>query len=196
MTRRRTRKAREDREPAAPAPSRRERLRSYLPIVQFVVVTTVTLIALFWLLHRRAVVVGFVDPWTDFVAACSRLLLSAIGIDVSGSGAMISSPEFSVSIKNVCNGLEVTAIFFATVLGFPAPWKHKLIGLAVGYPAVFLINVVRIIVLFVIGARIPTAFEDVHYYYAQAFVILATVAVWLVWVSMYGRPKTRPDIPG
>ena len=26
---------------------------------------------------------------------------------------------------------SVTAIFFATVLGFPAPWKHKLLGLAV-----------------------------------------------------------------
>lgn len=178
------------------APVRAGRFHTYGPILRFVGLTAVALVALFWLLHQRAVAVAVVAPYTEFVAACSRLLLRAVGVDARGAGTLISSTEFSVSIRNVCNGLEVTVIFFATVLGFPASWKHKLLGLLMGYPAVFVINLVRIMVLFLVGMRAPQAFEATHYYYAQAFVILATVAVWLLWVSIYGQSKTRPDLSG
>ena len=125
------------------------------------------------------------------MALSSRAFLRLIGIDAGGSGSIIVSPEFSVSIKNVCNGLEVTAIFFATILGFPASWKSKLLGLAIGYPVIYAINIVRIVVLFILGFKMPQVFETAHYYYAQAFVIIATVCVWLVWVSLYSQYGTK-----
>ena len=165
----------------------------YLPIVRFVLVTLVSLVALFWLLHQRWVVTNFVDPYTHFVATTSRLCLRLVGVDAGGAGSLISSPLFSVSIKNVCNGLEVTMIFFATVLGFPASWRSKAMGLLIGYPVIYLINIIRIMVLFILGFRLPQVFEMAHYYYAQAFVIIATVCVWLLWVSLYSEygSKTR-----
>jgi exosortase H (IPTLxxWG-CTERM-specific) len=168
-------------------------LRGNLPIIRFVVTTAVALVVLYMLLHQRWVETHFVDPYTSFVAICSRACLRLIGIDAGGSGYTIVSPEFSVAIKNVCNGLEVTAIFLAVTLAFPATWKNKLLGLLIGYPVIFLINLVRIVVLFVLGFKVPDVFEAAHYYYAQAFVIIATVGVWLLWVatlSNYGS-KTR-----
>lgn len=155
--------------------------------------TFVALLVLFYVLHLKWVVEHFVAPYTHFVASCSRMCLRLVGVDAGGTGDVILSPQFSVSIKNVCNGLEVKAIFFATVLGFPASWKSKFIGLGIGYPVIFLINIVRIIVLFILGLKMPNVFEAAHYYYAQAFVIIATVGVWLFWVSMYSAygSKTR-----
>lgn len=169
-----------------------------LPIVRFVIITIVSLVALFYVIRQPWMVAHFVDPYTEFVAAVSRVCLRVVGVDAGGSGSFISSPQFAVSIQNVCNGLEVTAIFFAVVLGFPSSFKSKLLGLAVGYPVIFLINILRIMVLFVLGFKVPTVFDDVHYYYAQAFVIIATVAVWLLWVirfSDYGAAtdSTIPD---
>jgi exosortase H (IPTLxxWG-CTERM-specific) len=168
-------------------------VRTNFPIVRFVLTTAVLLVALYILLHQRWVETHFVDPYTGFVAEFSRVCLRLIGIEAAGTGFSIVSPEFSVTIKNVCNGLEVTAIFLAVTLGFPATWKHKLLGLLIGYPVIFLINIVRIVVLFVLGFKVPNVFEAAHFYYAQAFVIIATVGVWLLWVSMFSAygSKTR-----
>lgn len=166
-------------------------LRTNRAIIRFLVITLVSLVGLFYLLHLRYFETHFVEPYTGFVAAFSRLCLRALGVDATGTGTIITSPEFSVSIKNVCNGLEVTAIFFATVIGFPASWKSRGLGLLIGYPVIFMINIVRIIVLFVLGYKIPTIFEAAHYYYAQAFVIIATVGVWLIWVSTLSTYGTK-----
>jgi len=166
-------------------------------IVRFVVVTLLSLVAFFYLLRQPYFAGHFVEPYTNFVASFSRFCLRVVGVDARGEGALITSPQFSVTIKNVCNGLEVTAIFFATVLGFPSGARSKLLGLAIGYPAIFLVNVARIMVLFVLGFKIPGIFDDVHYYYAQAFVIIVTVAVWMAWVALftdYGSRTTRPRV--
>lgn len=174
-----------------------EFLGANLPIIRFVLTTAVALVALYVLLHQRWVETHFVEPYTNFVAACGRACLRLVGVEAGGTGYTIVSPEFSVAIKNVCNGLEVTAIFLAVTLAFPATWKNKMLGLLIGYPVIFLINLVRIVVLFVLGFKVPDVFEAAHYYYAQAFVIVATVGVWLFWVatwSAYGS-KTRHRLP-
>lgn len=163
------------------------------PIPRFVCATLGFLVLFFLIIRTDWFGDTIGEPYTRFVAAASRLFLRLIGVQAHGSGCVIASPEFTVSILNVCNGLEATAIFFATVLAFPASWKNKLIGLAIGYPVIYLINILRIAALFLIGYKVPRVFETVHYYYAQAFVILATVGVWLVWVSKYSAygPKSR-----
>jgi exosortase H (IPTLxxWG-CTERM-specific) len=161
------------------------RLSAYLPIFRFIGITLASLVAFFFLLKNAWFERHFVAPYTEFVAASGRLALRLLGINAHGDGSLITSPEFSVNIMNVCNGLEVTAIFFATVLGFPARWRDKLLGLGIGYPMIYLINTVRIVVLFILGFKRPDIFETVHYYYAQAFVIMATIGIWLIWVSLF-----------
>lgn len=173
-------------------------IRANLPVIRFVMITFTLLIAAYFILKIPWLERRVVEPYTHFVAACSRFCLGLIGVRAAGSGAMIVSPEFSVAIKNVCNGLEVTAIFLATTVAFPSTTKSKLVGLLIGFPVIFFVNIVRIMVLFVLGARNPQVFDDVHFYYAQALVIIVTVAVWLLWVttfSVYGS-KTRHRLSG
>jgi exosortase H (IPTLxxWG-CTERM-specific) len=171
-------------------------LRRNAPVIRFVAVTAVLLVALYALSHIRWVERNFIEPYTHFVAACSRFCLRLIGVDAGGRGETIVSPQFSVSIKNVCNGLEVTAIFLAVTIGFPATWKHRLYGLLGGYPVIFLVNIIRIVALFLIGFKVPEVFEAVHFYYAQAFVIIVTVGIWLAWVTTYSAygSKSRHSV--
>ena len=167
-------------------------------MIRFVLTTVLLLVASYFVLKVPWIERHFVRPYTHFVAECSRICLGLIGVRTTGSGDLIASPEFSVTIKNVCNGLEVMAIFFATTIGFPSSIKGKLLGLLIGFPVIFLINTVRVMVLFILGSKNPQVFDDVHFYYAQALVIIATVTVWLLWVttfSVYGS-KTRPRLFG
>lgn len=168
-------------------------LKEFLPGIRFVAITVSSLIAFFFLSHQPVIQERVIAPYTHFVAATSRVALRVLGVDAGGTGTLVASQEFSVSILNVCNGVEVTAILFAVILSFPATWRQKLIGLAIGYPAIFVINLARIIVLFFLGFKNPAIFDTVHYYYAQAFVILATLTIWLVWVSLYTSYGVKND---
>ena len=58
---------------------------------------------------------------------------------------------FAVSIEAGCNGVEATLVLCAAILAFPAPWRHKALGIAIGVVAVQLLNIVRVISLFYIG---------------------------------------------
>jgi exosortase H (IPTLxxWG-CTERM-specific) len=154
------------------------------PIIRFVALTLFSLVGFFLLTGLPWVQDRIIQPYTYFVAESSRVVLRVLGVDAGSSGTLLISPEFSVNILNVCNGVEVTAILFAVILSFPASWKQKLIGLAIGYPVIYCVNLARIVVLFFLGFKHPEIFETVHYYYAQGFVILATLAIWLLWVSL------------
>lgn len=184
------------RKPQGPPKRLTDFIRANFSVIRFVLITVLLLVASYIVLKVPWIERHFVEPYTHFVATCSRICLGVIGVRTTGTGGMIVSPEFSVTIKNVCNGLEVMAIFFATTIGFPATIKSKLLGLLLGFPVIFLVNTIRVMVLFVLGSKNPQVFDDVHFYYAQAIVIIATVAVWLLWVttfSVYGS-KTRPRL--
>jgi len=176
--------------PGAPA-----RVRDAWKSVRFALTVLALLVLFFVALHNPTLDRRVISPYTDFVTRSSAAFLSATGSDVSSRGRVISSPSFAVEILPVCNGLEVTAIYAAAVLAFSASFAAKLVGLFGGLSIIYLINVIRIAVLFRTGERFHFAFEQVHYYYAQALVVVATIGVWLVWVhlfSPYGRKSRRP----
>src|SRR5262249_56709982 len=90
-----------------------------------------------------------------------------------------------------CNGVEATIVLVAAMLAFPAPWKHKLVGLAAGIVAVQGLNVIRVISLFYLGQWNRDVFEWAHLYVWQALIMLDVLIVWLVWVRTL--PKTGGD---
>ena len=75
----------------------------------------------------------------------------------------------------------------AAILAFPAPWRYKALGLAIGIAAVQLLNVVRVISLFYIGQWNRDAFEWAHLYVWQALIMLDVLVVWLIWVRRIPR---------
>ena len=87
-----------------------------------------------------------------------------------------------MSIEAGCNGVEATIVLVAAMLAFPAPWKRKLLGLAVGVVAVQGLNIIRVISLFYLGQWNFDVFEWAHLYVWQALIMLDVLVVWLVWV--------------
>jgi hypothetical protein len=62
---------------------------------------------------------------------------------------------FAVSIEAGCNGVEALLVLAAAMLAFPAPWRMKLIGLAIGAVAIQALNIVRVISLYYLGQWKP-----------------------------------------
>ena len=103
-------------------------------------------------------------------------------------GAILRAPGgFGVEMRDGCNGVNVTVLLWAAILAFPAPWKLKAYGLAIGTLAIQLLNVVRFISLFYIGQYSANWFEFVHGYLWETLLILDTIVVFWLWVGRVSR---------
>lgn len=123
-------------------------------------------------------------PWTALLARVSVGLVTWFDGNVAALGKILWNPAtgFGVSIEPGCNGVEACIILFAAVVAFPADWRHKLWGIAIGFVAVQGLNVVRIISLFYLGQWNETAFKVAHEYLWQGLIMLDVLVVWLLWV--------------
>lgn len=160
------------------------------PAGRFVARYLVVLLVGFTLLALKPVNDHFVDPYTTFVAHEARFVLNLFGENASVHGQILSSPRFSVAIYNGCNGLEAMLIFVCGVAAFPAPWRKRLVGLLLGFVAIQLVNIVRVVSLFYIGIFAPSWFSISHVFIWQTLIILTGVLLWLLWVYRYGIPAT------
>jgi len=131
----------------------------------------------------------FVVPWTNALAALSAGIVKLFDPHVLSIGKVLRSASngFAVSIEAGCNGVEATIVLVAAILAFPASWKRKLIGLAIGVVAVQGLNIVRVISLFYIGQWNFNIFEWAHLYVWQALIMLDVLIVWLLWVRTLPR---------
>jgi exosortase H (IPTLxxWG-CTERM-specific) len=130
-----------------------------------------------------------VVPWTDTLATISADLVKVFDPAVIADGNVLQSGNngFAVAIEAGCNGVEASIVLVAAMLAFPAPWKRKLLGLAVGVVAVQGLNIVRVISLFYLGQWRLDVFEFAHLYVWQALIMLDVLIVWLLWVRTLPR---------
>ncbi len=127
-----------------------------------------------------------VTPWTDTVARVSGVLMRTFDASITTSGNVIGSSDspFAVAIEAGCNGVEATLVLVAAMLAFPAPWRHRVAGIAIGVATVQVLNVIRVVTLFYLGQWNEHVFEWAHLYVWQALIMLDVLIVWVIWVKM------------
>ena len=159
--------------------------------IRFFVIFSVLLVGLFTLEILQPVEKHFILPFTSLIADISVWLVSAFDENVIATGNIIrdATSGFGVRIERGCNGLEAVIILFAAMFAFPAPLKSKLLGFVIGFFAIQLLNLVRIISLFYLGQWNYVAFEWFHLYLWQALIILDALVVWLIWLRRLARTK-------
>lgn len=156
-------------------------------IARYVVILSVG----FFVLALRPVNDRLVNPYTTFVAHESKVALNLFGEGATVREQVLSSPRFSVVIYNGCNGLEAILIFASGVLAFPAPWRKKVVGLLLGFLAIQVANIVRVVSLFYVGIFKPAWFSAAHVFVWQSIIIVLGVVLWLLWVNRYALAPAR-----
>ena len=98
---------------------------------------------------------------------------------------------FTFTVVPDCGAIPSMAIFAAAVLAFPCPWGRRLLGLLIGVPVLYAVNVGRLACLGYIGAVDAggEVFTFVHEYVWQGVYIIFVVVVWLVWVKLLVSDK-------
>lgn len=132
-----------------------------------------------------------VGTWTQFLADFSGGLMQLLDgkVVVQGSDIRNSQTGYAVSIKSGCNGVEAAMILAAAILAYPAPWLKKLLGMVIGVLAIQVLNVLRIISLYYLGAWNQKALDIAHLYVWPGLIILDALVIFLLWIYWSGDKR-------
>jgi exosortase H (IPTLxxWG-CTERM-specific) len=141
-----------------------------------------------------------VDRWViaPFTAGIAHVCVFLVGLFDSHAiayGNILQSTRdgFAIAIERGCNGVEAVIILVSAMLAFPAPWKHKLAGIGLGFLAIQAMNLVRLISLFYLGQWNRVWFDWFHLYLWQALIVLDALVVFLLWLRWLPRePRPAP----
>ncbi len=125
------------------------------------------LLALFYGLLATPFCERILYSYLEANAWLANAILSGLGQDTHVSEVTIQSPRFAMAIRRGCDAVEPTWLLCAAMLSFPAPWKHRILGMLAGIILLQLLNLVRIITLYWIGVHLPAFFNSAHWKYGQ-----------------------------
>ncbi|MCB0517512.1 MAG: archaeosortase/exosortase family protein [Lewinellaceae bacterium] len=140
---------------------------------------------LFYLFYYSSLYKNFLElPFLHLQANIGNALLHLLGHDTQVAGTSIASKDFSVDVKNGCDGLEAIAILVSGILIFPASFKLKMPGLLWGVGTLLVLNLLRIAALYLIGLNFSKeVFEIAHI--QGGFIVFTMISVLLlfVWIN-------------
>ena len=168
--------------------------RAYAQEIRFLTVFVLILAVGFSLISLNWVNDHVIEPFTGGVAVASGVALNLIGQNIDKQGTILRNERFGVNIRNGCNGVETMIIFLGAVLAFPASLKARLIGLIAGSIAIQLVNLVRVVALFLTGAYFPAFFDSSHTVIWQSIVILCGVLLWILWANLFAVPRAATAV--
>jgi exosortase/archaeosortase family protein len=150
----------------------------------FALLTLVFYLVLYSSFFGGAVLSSLVDAYSSL----TNLVLHLIGTDSTQSGTLVFSDKFSMRIVHECTAVEPCGILAAAVLAYPAPFRARITGVVMGLVLLQVINLVRLVSLFLIGEHFSSAFEFVHGDGWQILFLILAIGMWLLWLQWIGRP--------
>jgi exosortase/archaeosortase family protein len=94
----------------------------------------------------------------------ARALLDIIGVPYTADAAkrVLARSSFALEVTGLCSGLRGIALWGAVMILLPVSRRRKLVHVAFGAVALVLVNVVRIVHLFELGAAGSPHFALLH----------------------------------
>ena len=160
--------------------------------VRFLVLFFVLLLVFYVVIIVKPVDAHVITPFTEGLTAVSASILNVIGENVHRTGTMIVGGNFAVDIKNGCNGIEAMLFLCAAMLAFEAPVKSRLAGLLMACIGVQLLNLIRIVTLFLLGRHRREWFEAFHLAIWQSVIFGAAVLMFVMWTTRVQRQNASP----
>jgi exosortase family protein XrtM len=154
-------------------------MKKYLPLVKFFGIF-ISVVAVYYLL------VSFYPSAIDFyinaTAGISASILTMLGIETYAQGNNIISDEMIISLAFGCEGSEPIVLFIAAVSAFPSNLKKKLVGGITGVLLLYVLNIIRIIMLYFIGLSEVFDFDLFHVIIFPVIFIIISILFFIGWL--------------
>lgn len=122
-------------------------------------------------------------PVQRALAGGATWLAGLAGGAAARSGDKIHVAGLLIDINFECTGVYVLLILCVFLLAYPATWRARAAGAALGIAALTALNVLRIAVLVRVAEIEPALFDYLHEYVWQGLFLVLTVAYAMAWVE-------------
>ncbi len=122
-------------------------------------------------------------PLMSLQTAIAGFFLNLFGLGVSSEGAVLQGQAAMLNVAKGCDGMEASALYLIGVLLMPFSWRSKWVGLGLGAGVLFLLNLLRIIVLYLSKVYFPSAFETLHIHGGFALFTIVAILMWAGWAN-------------
>ena len=126
---------------------------------------------------------AFIKPLCDHTARTLGDVLNVLGVSVLTVDNVVSGAGLAFRVVLECTVFSMIGLFTCFVCFYPARLNHKIKGLAMGIPALYLGNLTRLTAIFLVSRYDPRLFEVAHLYLGQIFTMCLLVSACLLWMS-------------
>ena len=121
-------------------------------------------------------------------ASAAVLSLRVVHCPAYALGDVIVTPDLQAQVILDCTGLFPAVVYVAAVITSSASWRRRAYGIGIGLCAVFIINQLRLLSVFLTAALQQTRMMHVlHLRVWPALMIILTLLVWLAWATRYAE---------
>lgn len=120
-------------------------------------------------------------PFTGLVTSASAIaadVLMPFAVERRGIN-VLGSERSSVVIVSGCNGLEAMFLMIAGILAYPATWRRRGRSLGIYLPALFGLNLLRILMLLYVMVKAPAQIDFFHSVVAQGVLVAFVIGFWI-----------------
>jgi archaeosortase B (VPXXXP-CTERM-specific) len=125
---------------------------------------------------------------SSFTAFTVTLFLNLVGMTTECRAQLVNLDGYSFRVIDQCLGAYEIFIFSAGVIAYPTDHRKKLWGIALGIPFLYLINVIRLMVLGVVGTWSPGVSDFMHLYLWQIIIFLTVLLACVLWIKLVVQP--------
>jgi len=125
----------------------------------------------------------------SYLSAYARMVGTVISLldpSIVVVGNRISGRMFSMMIVQTCDAMEVSILLVAALASFPMSLRRRVISVMCAILAVVLVNVLRLCVLYWLGAHAPSWFRRAHETLAPLCLVASAVGVFLLSIPRRG----------
>jgi exosortase H (IPTLxxWG-CTERM-specific) len=160
-------------------------------VTRFVSIFLLILVTLFTLEMLEPVQQHVIVPFTTMLAHLSAAIILPFDSSAVAYGKILQFKDtgFAISIEAGCNGVEAAIVLIAAIIAFPAGWRQRLLAISLGFLAIQVLNIARIISLFYLGNWNMDVFSWIHLYLWPALIMLDVLIVFIVYLRYLSRQK-------
>jgi len=117
-------------------------------------------------------------------------LENILGIETIIRGEILIHDEYyRMGVTFGCSGLKQFYQFSAIILLFYGPWKHKIWFWLMGLFILHLVNLTRIISLFLVAIYKLNWFDPIHDWFFRPLFYLVMFLLWVWWIEKFASKK-------
>lgn len=139
---------------------------------------------------------GYLEsPITHTNAVLGSFLINVFGYGTAVDGSLIEG-DFVMNVKRGCDAIEPIGLASSIILAYPTLMKNKFKGVIVGVSLLLLINLIRIVTLYMTGIHAPKWFEIMHLEVWQFLFIVIAVLYSILWIRWDAKKIAEQNAKG